>query len=229
MTSPCDACETSRCCIVFDPELTCADLHRLCRARGLAPEEVATVAPVRADEAGPDAIRFDDTPCTWELRLARTRTARGNGGRRRCQFLVDLGREAAPGEPARQVNRCGVYQDRPMMCRLYPTDRTPFGLMVGSPRRVCPPGAWSALKADVPGLLATHARADTERALHRLFLARWNAGITRAPPGPAAAVRARFFACLLRFHDALEAAPGADPLAAIDACLLPLERADLRA
>lgn len=229
MTSPCDACVTSRCCIVFDPELTCADLHRLCRARGLAPEEVATVAPVRADEAGPDAIRFDDSPCAWELRLARTRTARGNGGRRRCQFLVDLGLDATSGDPARQVNRCGVYRDRPMLCRLYPSDKTPFGLMVGSPRRVCPPGAWSALKADVPDLLATHEQAAAERALHRVFIGRWNAAIACTPSGPAADARALFFACVMHVHDALADAPGADPLALIDACLLPLERSGTRA
>jgi len=174
--SGCATCATSRCCLVFDPELTGADLHRLVRGLGLAPSDIAALVPVRADQAEGHAIHFGDDRA-WELRLRRTSLAPPAADSvadpaaadlyaRRCGFLVGL----APG-----VDRCGVYAHRPMVCRTFPTDLTALGVMVGNPLAICPPGAWTQARADLAGLARLHARARHERRLHAEFLVAWNA------------------------------------------------------
>ncbi|MFO0744381.1 MAG: hypothetical protein U1F43_01755 [Myxococcota bacterium] len=69
--SGCATCPTARCCVVFDPEMTGADLHRLVRGLSLAPADVAELRPLRFDQGGADTILLADG-CGWELRLRRT-------------------------------------------------------------------------------------------------------------------------------------------------------------
>lgn len=192
--SGCATCPTSRCCIVFDPELTAADLHRLVRGLGLDPADVAELAPIHAEQAEGTGFVFDDQGGTWELRLRRTSHAfrhGANGGRRRCGFLLSLG----PG-----LNRCGVYEHRPMVCRTFPSDFTTLGVMVGNPPAVCPPNAWSQARADLVGLHALHLRARAELALHRGFVAAWNDDARRSPV-PRDACFERLTRALLAFWD----------------------------
>ncbi len=195
MTSPCATCPTARCCTSFDPELTSADVARLVAQLGLAPEHFATLAPVRADAIGPDGVRLGG-PETRELRLARTPAPKGEGGARRCVFLLHLG----PG-----LNRCGVHEVRPALCRLYPSDATRFGVMVGTPLEICPPGAWSPERVDLRPLRAAHAAAALERARWRVFLEVWCSGPhQRALAGaPLEVARGRLFAAILTFEEAV--------------------------
>ncbi len=166
--SGCATCPTSRCCVVFHPELTGADLVRLMHGRGLAAGEIAELRPTRGDQAGPDAIHLGDERA-WDLRLRQT-GARGETAESRCcAFLVDLSSGTLP--PAR---RCGVYAHRPMVCRLFPSEATELGVMVETPEAICPPGAWSQERADVATLGWLHRRAREERARFRDFVARWN-------------------------------------------------------
>ena len=161
----CARCTAARCCTVFDPELTGPDLVRIATGTGLSPAAFAVLAPVRADLAGPDGLRFG-TDATWEMRLTRTPTPRGEGGARRCVFLLHLGEG---------INRCGIYAERPMVCRTYPTDMTRFGVMVGNPPDICPPGEWAQERVDLRPFAAIHRAAAAERARWRAFLALWNA------------------------------------------------------
>lgn len=39
-------------------------------------------------------------------------------------------------------NRCGIYQDRPLVCRIYPAEVNPFIALERS-NKACPPEAWS--------------------------------------------------------------------------------------
>jgi len=176
--SGCAACTTSRCCVVFDPELTGADLYRLVTGLGLEARDVAELRPVHADQAGPDAIHLGDARA-WDLRLRPTGALSGHqgpGGRRRCGFLADLTRPERPDlAPA---SRCGVYAHRPAACRLFPSDLTAFGVMVGNPEGVCPPRAWAQERADLPTLETLHLIAREERARFRAFLCEWNAAST---------------------------------------------------
>lgn len=173
--SGCATCTTSRCCVVFDPELTGADLHRLVSGLGLEARDVAELRPVRVDQAGPDAIHLGDERA-WDLRLRRTGALGGHqgpGGRRRCGFLTDLSRADRP--ELAPASRCGVYAQRPAVCRLFPSDLTAFGVMVGNPEGVCPPGAWAQERSDLRTLEALHHVALEERTRFRAFLAGWNA------------------------------------------------------
>lgn len=167
----CTRCRTARCCIVFDPELTGPDLARLAAGLGVPPLSFCRLAPVRADEAGPDGVRLGGIE-TWELRLRRTlagEAAAGAGGARRCLFLLHLG----PG-----VERCGVYDLRPMLCRTFPAARVGAELHPGPAPAVCPDEAWEGLPPLTAGaqaaLHATFDGAETERARWRSFLDRWH-------------------------------------------------------
>lgn len=177
-SSGCATCTTARCCVVFDPDLTGADLLRLVDGLGLEPRDVASLRPTRGDQAGPDGVVIGASG-VWDLRLRRTAALagfRGPGGARRCGFLVDL---THPELPA--ASRCGVYAERPMVCRLFPSDLTSFGVMVGTPEAVCPPQAWSQERADLPTLHTLHLLARVERERFRAFVADWNASFVDGP------------------------------------------------
>lgn len=177
-SSGCATCTTARCCVVFDPDLTGADLVRLVDGLGLEPRDVASLRPTRGDQAGPDGVVIGPSG-VWDLRLRRTAALagfRGPGGARRCGFLVDLSHPELPN-----ASRCGVYANRPMVCRLFPSDLTAFGVMVGTPEAVCPPQAWSQERADLPTLHTLHLLARVERERFRAFVADWNASFVGGP------------------------------------------------
>lgn len=195
--SGCDTCTTSRCCVMFDPELTGADVLRLVDAIGLEPRDIAYLKPTRRDQAGPDAIHLGDD-CAWDLRLRRTAAlagTQGPGGSKRCGFLVDLTHDDLP--PA---SRCGVYADRPLVCRLFPSDLTTFGVMVGTPEAVCPPQAWSQERADLVTLHRLHLIARAERERFRAFLAAWNRAADALSERPHEERVAAFMAAMIAFE-----------------------------
>jgi len=163
--SGCATCTTARCCVVFNPELTGFDLLRLAEAQERAPRDFAAFRPVRTDEAGADGIRLLGDARTWVLCLRPRGDAPSEPGGRPCVFL----QTRAPG-----VRRCGVYPARPMRCRAFPTELTPAGVMVDTPEAICPPGAWTPARTDLPRTRLLHLRDAIERDLHRAFVARWN-------------------------------------------------------
>jgi len=133
----------------------------------MSPTIFAAARPVHGVQAGADGVRLG-TVETWELRLRRAvagDAAVGEGGAKRCLFLMHLG----PG-----LNRCGVYAIRPMICRTFPTAVTADGVFAGS-SAVCPDGAWDGLSLDARSIRASHSSAATERERWRAFLAVWNA------------------------------------------------------
>jgi Fe-S-cluster containining protein len=214
MTSPCATCQTSRCCTVFDPELTGPDLARLSRGLGLAPEQFATLAPVHARDAGESGVRLGGVE-TWELRLRRAvRTNRvrspttvrgeGEGGGRRCVFLLHL----APG-----LNRCAVHPLRPAVCRLYPSDLTRFGVMIGTPADICPPGAFAPERVDLAPFRLAHAQAAEERARWRSFLSAWHAPLRQADLAARSPEEARsaFYSAVLAAEAAAPGGPARRP------------------
>ncbi|MFT7581321.1 MAG: Fe-S-cluster containining protein [Myxococcota bacterium] len=195
--SGCARCTTARCCLRFDPELTGYDLYRIMKGRALAFDDVARWTPTRADQAEDDAIFLVDDIQAFEIRLRRTHqdgTAVGNGGPRRCGLLVSVDEG---------VNRCGVYAHRPMRCRTFPTEDTPYGVVVRTPESICPPGAWIVSRVDLGARRKVHTRAAFERALHRRVLGRWNqAQIVERPIG---AAQSAYVRAALAFYAAIEA------------------------
>ena len=215
-SSGCSTCTTSRCCVMFDPEITGADLLRLMRGVGLEPRDIAELKPTRKDQAGDDAIHLGDERA-WDLRLRRTAAlagTQGPGGTRRCGFLVDLTHpEMLP------ASRCGVYEHRPLVCRLFPSDLTSFGVMVGTPEAVCPPQAWSQERADLPTLHHLHLVARHERERFRVFIAAWNPA-SEALVGAAHDARsAAFMAALVAFERRVRERPDDDVATLAAACV----------
>ncbi|MCB9732039.1 MAG: YkgJ family cysteine cluster protein [Deltaproteobacteria bacterium] len=194
--SGCATCATSACCVRLEPELTGFDIARLARARGLAADEIARLAPGHGDLAQADGVLLDGPDRVWLLQL-RPADPRAPRAERRCAFLLHL----APG-----VDRCGVYAHRPMLCRTFPTELTVAGVMVATPEAICPPNAWDIARTDLAGARQVHLRAAIERELHRAALARWNAAASEREAAPRDAVIAAFFAWLERVTAALEAA-----------------------
>lgn len=225
--SGCATCTTSRCCVMFDPELTGADLVRLIDGVGLEARDIAQLKATRKDQAGPDAIHLG-SDCAWDLRLRRTAALaghRGPGGARRCGFLMDLTHpDLAP------ASRCGVYAHRPLVCRLFPSDLTSFGVMVGTPEAVCPPQAWSQERADLPTLHTLHLVARRERERFRTFLTVWNPAskaLAEAPrkDGEASTERshdasaAAFMAALIAFERSVREHPDVELATLAEACV----------
>lgn len=221
-SSGCSTCTTSRCCVVFDPEITGADLVRLIDGVGLAPRDIGALKPTHKDQAGADAIHLGDD-CSWDLRLRRTAAlggTQGPGGRRRCGFLVDLTHADLP--PA---NRCGVYAHRPLVCRLFPSDLTTFGVMVGTPEAICPPQAWSQERADLPTLHHLHLVARSERERFRAFVAVWNPASEVLAGAPHDVRAARFLAALVAFERLIHERPD-EKIEALAAACVSAELAD---
>ncbi len=221
-SSGCSTCTTSRCCVMFDPEITGADLLRLMHGVGLEPRDIAELKPTRKDQAGDDAIHLGDERA-WDLRLRRTAALagfRGPGGARRCGFLVDL---THPELPA--ASRCGVYAERPMVCRLFPSDLTAFGVMVGTPEAVCPPQAWSQERADLVTLHQLHLLARVERERYRVFVAQWNVDFVGGPNdvGDHDTRAAAFMEALLAFERAEFASAPDDDFATLAAACVSAE------
>jgi len=93
--------------------------------------------------------------------------------------------EAPPSRRAARLlgpglNRCAVHPLRPALCRLYPSDLTRFGVMIGTPADNCPPGAFSPERVDLAPFRLAHARAADERARWRAFLEAWHAPASQA-------------------------------------------------
>lgn len=177
----CPTCTTARCCVAFDPELTGSDLLRLL-SFGLEVDDVAELRPTHATQAGPDAIHLGDA-CAWDLRLRRTGAPLPRPDTtwpdpaldpRRCGFLMTFGAGRS---------RCGVYAQRPMACRLFPSAMTPLGVFVATPEVICPPGAFAQERSDLATLTTLHRLARLERDAFRFFLAAWNR-LSPTPPDP---------------------------------------------
>lgn len=195
--SGCLSCRTARCCVHFDPELTGFDLLRIATAHGMPPGAVARLRPAHAVQAGADGVRLGPGPETWLVclrsRASTAATAELDAGGRPCLQLEDV----SPG-----VRRCRLYHARPMRCRTFPTELGPAGVEVDTPEAICPPGAWTRDRTDLPTTRLLHLRAVVERSVHRAVLSIWNAKVAaldEAPPRPIA--EARFWERLLVTHE----------------------------
>ena len=104
MTAPACAGCRGRCCRTYVVPITGGDAFRLSRRLRAPVESFARFVPCR-DGARRGAIRFSAGEDGHQLALAHRDTAAT------CVFVLEL-----PGE---QI-RCGVYDDRPVVCRTYP-------------------------------------------------------------------------------------------------------------
>lgn len=157
--SGCLTCPNTRCCQTFEPSLTLADLKRL-TSFGLSVREVARLKPGLPDELGPMGISLGQH-ARFELVLATSREERGKA----CFFYLAL--DGARG-------RCGIYSQRPMQCRLFPSAATPLGVFVQTPETICPPHAFEQARADLAVLGVLHRQHAREQLQWQDLLAQWN-------------------------------------------------------
>ncbi len=115
----CAAC--GRCCGEFRIILSPYDIIRLANATGCSSRELIRRGTIKVTYESfrnvfgfaPVARLFDCFPITRRdiVPIAALHFRKNSSGKRECEFLL----------PPRNGHRlCGIYQDRPAMCRLYP-------------------------------------------------------------------------------------------------------------
>jgi Fe-S-cluster containining protein len=212
MTDPGDPCgPCGLCCKTLAVQLSGHDVWRLCRGQRVAPE---TFALARAlGEPAADGFRLAPSGPSYRLTLAKQgEFALG----RPCVFLA----RRPDG-----MERCGVYANRPAVCRAYPMARW-GGFFYERRDAACPPGAWPAAAPQSPAWRDDIRRGRMEWDLYRRAVAQWNARVDAAAT---AQTLDAYYTYLLALYDAvaaLDAGLGADARAAVVREWPPIPHAD---
>lgn len=156
MSAECASC-SGRCCYDIVVRVTPFDIARIARAHDLRFDEI--VRPWEEPEPSPFGVRLDGSPRRYVPILQRH--AREAGA---CAFLAHVSPE---------VKRCGIYADRPLVCRVYP-----FEVRVGSVdvRRDarCAEGAWDLATFDYRAKADEFETYVAENEATVRLVARWN-------------------------------------------------------
>jgi Fe-S-cluster containining protein len=164
-TDPCATC--GACCRGYYVPLSGFDLWRLRRATGLDPSDF--VVAFEQEASAEIAFRLRKGGDSYELALEKQGSfAIGQP----CVFLEEL-----PGG----VTRCGVYADRPGVCRAYPMKPDPTGAMALRPRALCPPGSWADDEADHPRWREVWTGVADDMERYAEIVRAWNAQIDAHP------------------------------------------------
>jgi Fe-S-cluster containining protein len=115
-------------------------------------------------EPDPDTFRLRPGGTQFRLVLEKRGTFEPTGP---CVFLMELGGGHS---------RCGVYDDRPSVCRIYPTRMTQGVLALGGDV-LCPPDAWSAEDVALRHWRDAHRRMRFHFDVYVEVVRRWNARI----------------------------------------------------
>lgn len=162
----CATCE-GRCCRRYLVPVTCSDVHAIARALGLAPERFAALVPdAGSEEAG---IRLTADGPGFSIVLERRESA--------CVFLMELPDGGG---------RCGVYANRPLLCRTFPAALRE-GRVILLEDIPCAPGSWGTARMDDPSWRTALLRHEREQRLHRDVVAAWNASVEAGDQGPSPA------------------------------------------
>jgi Fe-S-cluster containining protein len=159
------------CCHQLNVHVSAADIARLAKRLDVPAEAFLELRVMARSSA--DSFLLSPTGAEYELVLCRReRDAQGNAS---CVFLLVM-------QDGR--SRCGVYEDRPRVCRVYP-----FYLEGDQPRldasHLCPPELMDLAKAPGRAVRAAFMRKVVERDAHRLAIDRWNHHVAAEPDGTA--------------------------------------------
>lgn len=165
-SDPCSDC-MGRCCRSYFVPVTGYDVWRISTGQRLPPESFVVVRQ-HGDDTSQHGFYLDPAQKPYYLTLdKKDRLSR----LRPCIFLVEL----ATGE-----GKCGIYPDRPAVCRAYP-----LSLMHGEARMthnaVCPPGSWSQAELSHTTSRDAPRRAYIELDLYAQVVARWNSRVAQDP------------------------------------------------
>lgn len=161
---PCAAC--GACCHAYYVPISGFDVWRISRSRGLDPSDFVVAYPQKPGaEFG---FRLSDRGELYELALEK-------------QGAFELGQPCVFLERVDGViSRCGIYAERPAVCRAYPMLAT-ADVIALRPGALCPSGAWSDSEPRQPGWLAAWNRLRGEFDQYRQIVDAWNAQVARQP------------------------------------------------
>ncbi|MDY0062999.1 MAG: YkgJ family cysteine cluster protein [Myxococcota bacterium] len=169
--SNCTACPSIICCYTYNVNILGWDAYRIARRRHL---------PYRAflgyvEQEEPDSTSFrlqvDGPPYMLTL-LKRAAGARPEGWP--CAWLLDL-----PGD----VHRCGLYEERPLVCRIYP-GALYEGVAQFRRETVCPWPVYDIGKIDLRRWKGALLDNRVEKDIYEAVLAIWNARVFAADDRP---------------------------------------------
>jgi Fe-S-cluster containining protein len=183
---PCATC--GACCRSYVVPVCGHDVWSISARQRLGPEQFLITYPQR--EEGPDGFRLQQDGPTYGLALDKQGPLRAEGP---CIFLLRLG----GGH-----DRCGIYAERPVVCRSYPMSLW-RDAVVQRDDALCPPASWSAGDVALPAWRDALQRQRMRFDVYHEVVARWNARVAE-PGGSAPRTLPAYFSYLLNVYDRLD-------------------------
>lgn len=202
LPNPCGTC--GACCRRYVVQVCGYDVWLLSTQQRLAPQQFCIAMPSPVFEAIRFRLGVEDT--NW-YELALDKRGPFKLGRP-CVFLMDLG----AGE-----SRCGVYNERPLVCRTYPMAEW-SNIVYQRRHDQCPPGAWPLRAVTHPQWRVDLQWFQLRFDIYREVVGRWNARIASRPHLQFALPD--FYTYLMNVYEQLaqlDSAVGPDALGAIAA------------
>ena len=187
MSNPCATCHIG-CCYEYIVPLCGVDVWSLARAQKLPPEQFAVGYTL--PETRPETFRLEKDGTMHGLALDKQGTFQL---KQPCIFLVTL---------TGDFKRCGVYQDRPLVCQAYPMASRRGGGITLREDPLCPTGAWTRSEQLRPYWRATVQKMEMAYDVYSEVVARWNA---RVEATPGRATMNEYFSYLMTVYDAIAA------------------------
>jgi Fe-S-cluster containining protein len=166
--SNCSVCPTVVCCSVYNVNILGRDVYRIARRRALPAGAFVTYV----EQAEPDATGFRLVSGGPVYMLSLTKREEGaTPAGWPCAFLLDL---------PHGVHRCGLYEERPLVCRTYPAAMYQ-GVIQLRREVVCPVAVYDIGKVDLRHWRAPLLENRVERDIHEAFIAAWNRLVEAEP------------------------------------------------
>jgi Fe-S-cluster containining protein len=188
--NPCATC--GACCRSYVVPVCGHDVWSISTRQRLGPEQFLISYPQR--EPGPDGFRLVRDGPTYGLALDKQGPLRAEGP---CVFLLRLG----GGH-----DRCGIYAERPVVCRSYPMSSW-RDAVVQRDDTLCPPASWSAEDVALPTWREALQRQRMRFDVYHEVVARWNARIAEARASAPRTLR-EYCSYLLNVYDRLDRIEG---------------------
>jgi Fe-S-cluster containining protein len=148
--------QCGKCCSDFKLPLTVSEAVDWLRA-GREVQLVCEGIPWTLDPSAEDAAS----------QHRRRRSFETKSGSMRIRVVVILAANLAGRCPNLQADlRCGIYRQRPLVCRIYPAEINPF-VQLDPSRKACPPEAWAPTQPWMQRdgqLLSAEVRDDIKRS-----------------------------------------------------------------
>lgn len=182
------------CCTVYEVPVVGYDVWRIVQGQRLAPVLFVQLTP---EDLPTDTGFLLQVPGpTYRLSLRHTPTRHKN---QPCVFLMHL-REG--------VYRCGIYDDRPLVCQTYPMRLNETTLFVRSDA-LCPPGSWANLERGQAPWRERLLRRQAEWQRYGEVVQCWNMMVS-ASSAPGGFALDDYLAYLVNAYDLINSLPTAE-------------------